>query len=179
MKRFVLYCLLLLLYSYGFAQYNRPGSTSAQFLKIGVSPRAAGMSDAFISVVDGAEATYYNAAALAWIKTTDIVFNHNKWFTGINHEFVAIARNFDMVGTFGLSLTSLYTDEMKVRTPLQPDGTGETFYAHSYRLGISYARIMTNRVTLGGTLNYINISLFSGFPADAISIDIAALYITD
>lgn len=160
------------------AQYERPGSTDAQFLKIGVSARAAAMGDAYIAVVEGAEATYYNAAALARIEGTALTFNHTNWFAGINHDFVALARTFGRHGTFGLSFTALYTDEMKVRTPLQPDGTGETFYASNYRFGISYARYLTDRVTFGGSLNYINMSLFSGFTADAVSVDIAVLYVT-
>ena len=53
-----------------YGQYNRPGSTDAQFLKIGVSPRATALGDAYIAVVNGAEGTYYNAAALPWVKGT-------------------------------------------------------------------------------------------------------------
>jgi len=45
--------LLLLIPALVCAQYDRPGSTDAQFLKIGVSPRAAAMSDAYIAVVTG------------------------------------------------------------------------------------------------------------------------------
>ena len=51
-----------------YGQYNRPGSTDAQFLKIGVSARGTGMADAYIAVVNGADATYYNCAALPWIQ---------------------------------------------------------------------------------------------------------------
>ena len=101
-----------------FAQYERPGSTDAQFLKIGVSARSAGMGDAYIAVVEGAEATHYNPAALAWVKGNDVAFNHNNWFAGINHDFIAVAHTFGRRGTFGISLTALYTDEMKVCTPL-------------------------------------------------------------
>ncbi|MFA3783302.1 PorV/PorQ family protein [Melioribacteraceae bacterium 4301-Me] len=162
-----------------YAQYQRPGSTDAQFLKIGVSPRGTAMGDAYISVVEGAEATYYNAAELPWIKGTDIVFNHNFWFAGINHDFVAATHSFEELGTFGLSVTALYTDEMKVRTPLQPDGTGETFYAGNYRFGLSYARFFTDRVTIGATISYINLSLYKDFKADAVSVDIATMYTSD
>ena len=170
--------VLLLFPSLLFAQYQRPGSTDAQFLKIGVSARAEAMSGAYIAVVTGAEATYYNPAALARIDGSDVVFNHTKWFAGINHDFVAAAHTFEHYGTFGISMTALYTDAMKVRTPLQPDGTGETFYANNYRVGISYSRYLTDRVTFGGTLNYINMSLYSGFSANAYSVDIAILYTT-
>lgn len=162
-----------------FSQYNRPGSTDAQFLKIGVSPRGTAMSDAYIAAVDGAEATYYNSAALPLIKGTDVVFNHTMWFAGINHEFFAVAHNFGDLGAVGVSLTGLYTDEMKVRTPLQPEGTGETFYAGNYRVGLSYSRYLTDRVTFGATVSYISMSLYSGFSANAFSIDIATLYVSD
>lgn len=137
------------------------------------------MGDAYISVVQGAEATYYNAAALPWIKGTDVVFNHNFWFAGINHDFVAAAHNFGDIGTFGVSATALYTDAMKVRTPLQPDGTGETFYAGNYRFGLSYARHFTDHVTIGATVSYINLALYKNFTADAVSVDIATMYTAD
>lgn len=160
-------------------QYNRPGSTDAQFLKIGVSPRGAAMSDAYIAGVNGAEATYYNSAALPWMQGTDVVFNHTMWFAGINHEFFAVAHNFGDLGSVGVSFTGLYTDEMTVRTPLQPEGTGETFYAGNYRFGLSYGRNLTDRVTFGATISYISMSLYSGFTANAFSLDIATLYVSN
>jgi len=170
--------LLLVIPGSLLAQYQRPGSTDAQFLKIGVSPRAAGMGDALIAVVEGAEATYYNAAALARIEGSDFALNHTRWFAGINHDFVAAAHTLGRLGTLAISMTALYTDEMKVRTPLQPDGTGETFYSSNLRVGFSYARYLTDRVTIGGTLNYIRLSLYSDFTAHAVSADIAVLYST-
>ena len=161
------------------AQYERPGSTDAQFLKIGVSARAAGLGNAYIAVVDGADAAYYNPAALARIPGTALIFNHTNWFAGISHDFIAAAHTFGRLGTFAVSLTALYTDEIKVRTPLQPDGTGETFYATNLRAGLSYSRHLTDRVTFGGSINYIDMSLYSNFKATAISVDIAILYVTN
>lgn len=174
----MLFCLALALPPVAWAQYERPGSTDAQFLKIGVSARGAGMGDAFIAVVDGAEAAFYNPAALAWISSNAVAFTHTMWFAGINHDFVAAAHTFGRSGTLALSATALYTDEMMVRTPLQPDGTGETFYAGNYRLGLSYARYLTDRVTFGGTLSYIRMSLYSDFVGEAVAADIGVLYVT-
>ncbi len=162
-----------------YGQYERPGSTSAQFLKIDVSPRAASMGHAYISVSEGAEGTVYNPAALAWIRGTDVVFTHTEWFAGINHEFAALAHNMPAIGCFGVSVTALYTDEMDVTTPLQPDGTGETFYASNYRFGLSYARFLTDRVSIGVTANYIHLALYSDFKESAVSMDIATYYVTD
>lgn len=173
-----IFAILLIIPAILLAQYERPGSTDAQFLKIGVSARGVGMGGAYIAVTDGAESAHYNAAALARIEGTAMTFTHTNWFADINHDFIAVARTFGRVGTFGISATALYTDEMKVRTPLQPDGTGETFYSNNYRVGLSYARYLTDRVTLGGTINYINLSLYSDFVAEAVSVDVGVLYVT-
>jgi len=159
------------------AQYNRPGSTSADFLQIGVSARAAGMGDAYISAVNGADATYYNPAALPLIKSnTDIYFNHTEWFAGINHEFMSVTQDIGRFSTVGASLTALYSDPIKVTTPSEPDGTGETFYVSDFRGGISYARKLTNWVSFGATASLINEKLFQGYVQNAFSVDIAALY---
>jgi hypothetical protein len=160
------------------AQYDRPGSTDAQFLKIGVSPRGTALSDAYIAVVGGAEATYYNSSALPWMKGTDVVLNHNSWFAGISHDFFAVAHNFGDLGAVGVSVTSLRTDLMEVRTPLQPEGTGETFYAANYKFALSYAHFLTDQVTLGASVGFIRMSLFHDFAANAFSVDIATTYVS-
>lgn len=161
------------------AQYERPGSSGGQFLGIGVSPRALGMGSAFISVAEGAEATYYNPAATIKVQKMDFAVTHTKWFANINHAFAAGVYNLGRMGAVGVLMTGLLTDEMEVRTPLQPDGTGETFYSGNYRFGVTYAYAMTDHVSFGGSLNYIYSSLYDNFTAHAVSTDIAVLFTTN
>ena len=172
-----IYKILLVLLTVVYGQYERPGSTSAQFLKIDISPAAAAMGGSYYSVASGATALYYNPAAIASMdKKFDVVFNKTSWFADIDHDYSAVAYNHGRYGSFGLLLTRLITDEMKVRTPMQPDGTGETFFAGSYRLGFGYAKKMTDRVNFGGTINYIFISLFRDFKQEAATIELSADY---
>ena len=172
-----IYKILLVLTTVAYGQYERPGSTSAQFLKIDISPAAAAMGGSYYSVASGATALYYNPAAIASMdKKFDVVFNKTSWFADIDHDYSAVAYNYGRYGSFGLLLTRLITDEMKVRTPMQPDGTGETFFAGSYRLGFGYAKKMTDRVNFGGTINYIFISLFRDFKQEAATIELSADY---
>jgi hypothetical protein len=179
LKKGFMFSWLLLGFCTAVAQYERPGSTDAQFLKIDTSPRAAAMGGAYISVAEGAEATHYNPAALSWIERGDLAFSHTEWFADIRHDYVAAAYTVnDIVGTFAAGITALYTDEMLVRTPLRPDGTGETFYAGNYRMTMAYSRFLTDKVTIGGSVNYIYMSLYSDFNADAVTADIAVLYRT-
>lgn len=180
-RRYTLYIALvaaLLTVGPARAQYERPGSTAGQFLKIGVSARAAGLAEAYIAAADGAEAAHYNAANLGYLRGTDVFFNHTRWFAGINHEFIAAAHHLGGLGTVALSVTSLRTGTMDVRTPLQPDGTGETFYASNLRAGLSYARMLTDRVSFGLTFNYLDFSLYSDYSQSAVAVDIATSYVS-
>lgn len=157
---------------------DRPGSTAADFLKLGVSARAAGMGNAFIAAVNGGASTYYNPAAMAWMdNSTDIFLNHTEWFAGINHEFLSVT-NKNKFGTFGGSIIALYTDEMKVRTPQQPEGTGATFYSADVRGALSYSRQLTDFVSFGATASFMNLRLHQDFQTQAVGFDIATEYRT-
>ncbi len=172
----VIFCLLPALLV---GQYERPGSAAAPFLKIGVSPRAVGMGDAYIAVARGAEAAYYNPSALALMERGGISASHNDWFAGIDHDFLAAAYNFGRYGAFGFSMTSFRTEPMRVRTPLEPQGTGETFFVNNYRMGLSYARKLTDHVSFGGNLHFINMTLSQQFTERAYAADISTLYVTN
>jgi hypothetical protein len=173
-KTFIM--LIMLWPGITFSQYERPGSSAAQFLNIGVNARAESMAGSYISQTQGAEATYYNPAALAALKELDASFNYTSWFAGIKHGFMAIAYPLGSMGVLAFSATALTTDEMEVRTPLQPDGTGETFYSGDYRVGLSYAVSMTDRVRIGITGNYIKLYLYRDFIEGAFAGDVGVLY---
>jgi len=176
-KSILIICLCLFpLTLYG--QYERPGSASGKFLNIGVSPRAEAMGGAYIAIVNNAEAAYYNPAILANYDKLSVVFNHNNWFAGINHDYFAISYKLTRLDGFAFSATTLTTDEMKVRTPLQPNGTGETFRVNNYRFGLSYGRMLTNTVSMGLSANYINLAYYQGFESDIFSADVSVIYLT-
>ena len=59
-----IYKILLVLLTVLYGQYERPGSTSAQFLKIDISPVAAAMGGSYFSVASGATALYYNLSLI-------------------------------------------------------------------------------------------------------------------
>lgn len=174
-KKFVLLIIMIPFLAHA---YERPGSSTGQFLNISVSPRAVAMGDAFVSETEGAEAVYYNVAAMARIEGTAFTANHTDWFAGMNLDFLAFAQQVTRNDFIGILATSFYTDQMKVRTPLQPDGTGETFSVSHMRFGISYARLLTNHVSFGATVSFLHLKLFTDMEDDAFTADIAALYDT-
>ncbi|KKL20717.1 hypothetical protein LCGC14_2452660 [marine sediment metagenome] len=69
---------------------NGPGTTGANFLKIGVGARAAAMGDAFTVIVDDSTSLYWNPAGLAKIEKRQLSATYNMWFAGINQGYLGM-----------------------------------------------------------------------------------------
>ena len=138
---------------------QRAGISTAQFLKIGVGGRATAMGDAFVAIANDVSALYWNPAGLAQFSENQVMFSHNQWVVDINHDFVGAVYHLDDENTFGVALTSLSMDEMKVTTEYAPFGTGEYFGFSDLAIAISYSKKMTDQFSFGGTVRYIEETL--------------------
>ena len=156
---------------------QRAGISTAQFLKIGVGGRATAMGDAFVAISNDVSALYWNPAGLTQFSENQIMFAHNQWVVDINHDFVGAVYHLDDENTFGVSLTSLSMDEMKVTTEYAPFGTGEYFGFSDLAIAISYSKKMTDQFSFGGTVRYIEESL-DKLKMRGIMIDIGTYYWT-
>ena len=138
---------------------QRAGISTAQFLKIGVGGRATAMGDAFVAIANDVTALYWNPAGLTQFTENQIIFSHNKWVVDINHDFIGAVYHLDDANTFGVSLTSLSMEDMKVTTEYAPFGTGEYFGFSDIGIAVSYSRKMTDQFSFGGTIRYMEESL--------------------
>src|SRR5260370_42349095 len=105
MKRLVL--LTCLGVGWGSAQAADPGTTSANFLKLGIGPRASAMGEAQVGLADDVYATYWNPAGLAQLQTREAGFVHAQYYQDIQSEYAAYAHPTPKLGTFAGSLTYL------------------------------------------------------------------------
>ena len=156
---------------------QRAGISTAQFLKIGVGSRATAMGDAFVAVANDVSALYWNPAGLTQFAENQIMFSHNQWVVDINHDFIGAVYHLDETNTFGVSLTSLSMDEMKVTTEYAPFGTGEYFGFSDLGISVSYSRKMTEQFSFGGTIRYVEESL-DKLKMRGIMIDLGTYYWT-
>ncbi|GAB4363070.1 MAG: type IX secretion system outer membrane channel protein PorV [Calditrichia bacterium] len=158
---------------------TKSGTTAAQFLKIQVGARAIGMGSAYVAAARDMSAIYWNPAGLSFVGPNGGVnFVHTEWLADMQFDFAAVAIRAGEIGTFGLSFTSLSMPDMKVRTEFEPEGTGELFSAMDMALGLSYARRLTDRFSMGLTGKYVRQQIWH-MTAAAVAFDIGILFRTD
>jgi len=160
-----------------YAGDERRGTAGALFLRIAPDARFVGMGNAAVALSNNAHALYWNPAGVTSITRTDVAFTHLNYVLDINYNFVGIARPVSDYSVVGLSIGVLSIGDIPVTTVDAPDGTGATFNPYDIVIGLSYARRMTDRISLGITGKYIreNIDQLS---ASGIAGDIGFQYVT-
>jgi hypothetical protein len=154
---------------------TKVASSTAQFLKIGVGARAAGMAESFAAVANDITAIYWNPAGLARIPHNQLFFSHINWLAGISYDFFAVAVPLGARGTVGMFASSVQVPEDEVRTVLQPEGTGEFFEAGDLAIGVSYSRAITDRFSVGLVGKLVQETIWS-MSARSVALDIGTLY---
>lgn len=151
---------IILLFAGDIFSQSKTGTTIAQFLKIEPSSRVVGLGNAGVSLSGEISNIFYNPASLGRLQGTDIQFTFNKWLADITYNYMAAGINIEGLGTFALVGTLLNSGEMDVRTVENPLGTGERFTVNNLALGLGYGLMLTDRVSVGLQLNYINESIW-------------------
>ncbi len=140
---------------------SRSGASGAQFMKIGVGSRYQGLGEASVAVVNDVYSMYWNPAGLCEVENTAVSFTSVDWLLDINLNHAAIAQNFEGVGVFGVSATILSMGDQEITTFENQDGTGETYGASSYSIGLSFARQLTDRFAFGVTTKYLGEKIYN------------------
>jgi hypothetical protein len=138
---------------------QRVGTSSLQFLKIGNGARGTGMGETFVAVSDDISALFWNPAGLVLFKENGVMFSQTMWFVDTQLQFFGGVYHFGGSNAVGLSVVSLRTDDMKVTTEVQPNGTGEFFRFSDIAIGLSFARQMTDQFSFGATIKYVEETL--------------------
>jgi opacity protein-like surface antigen len=157
---------------------SKVGTTAAPFLGISVGPKALGMGSAFVASADDATALYWNPSGIARAMKSQFIASHTTWLVGTNLNWVGLSINLDNTNSIGVSFTQLDYGEDIVTTVLLPEGTGERWDAQDVAVGLSYARNLTDRFSIGGTVKYISQQIYNE-SASAVAVDIGLLYITE
>jgi hypothetical protein len=178
-KTFFLVLLFFLLNLNIFSQnVSKTGTTAASFLEIGVGGAANGMGGAFVGLANDASALYWNVGGIANLTQYEIILVHTDWIADTKYDYAGLVIPLGDFGNLGFSFTSLSMDDMKVRTVEQPEGTGENFSAGDIAVGLSYARHLTDRFSVGITAKYIKQTIWH-MNSSAFAIDAGTVFKTD
>ncbi len=132
------------------------GTAVAQFLEIGVGGRGTAMGEAYTALTNDAGSAFWNPAGLVGKYRRNLYTAYTVWPADISIGSVAFAMDFDNIGTFAISSTYLMTGDMEVTTVFQPEGTGENFSINNFSIGLSYARLLTDRLSVGVTTKLVH-----------------------
>jgi len=172
-------CLILaagsgIAYGQGFAPV---GTAAAQFLEVGIGARPTAMGSAFTAIDNDASAVFWNPAGLSEVQKGDFFSSYCKWPAEITLVGVSYAYNLKGVGVLALSGVYLMTGDMEVTTILQPQGTGEMFGIDNYSFGLSYARSLTDRFSIGLTGKLVHEKYWT-YGYNAWAVDLGTMYRT-
>lgn len=157
---------------------TKVGTTSAQFLKNEAGARAVAMGGAFVAVNNDATALYWNPSGISMLPRTEVVLIHTKWLADMSYNFVGIILPIGSFGTLGASITALSMDEKEVRTVAHPDGTGEKYDAGDIAAGLSYAKNLTDKFSIGFSLKYIQQNIWH-MSSSSVAMDIGTMFTTN
>ena len=176
MKNQILVVAIILTAAQAFSQ-NKVGTTAAPFLGIGAGPRALSMGGAFTAVANDPTALYWNPAGISRTGRTEALLEHTNYLLGTSYNFFGAVVALDEDNAIGVSVTNLAYGSSEVTTVNQPDGTGETWNANDWAIGLSYSRNLTDRFSIAGTAKMIMQQIWRE-SATGYALDAGLLYIT-
>jgi len=156
---------------YGAFTEDDAGTVTADFLKLDIGGRAAGLGNSYAGLSDDSTAIYWNPAGLNQLSLKKLDLMHAIWFEDIFYDWVSYSMPFKYgnigIGFQYLSYGKIYkTDE----TGLE-DGS---FTPYEYCIITSYAKKMFN-IPMGINLKYIS-SNIEDETAYSFATDIGGMY---
>jgi hypothetical protein len=157
---------------------QRAGLSTLGFLKNDMNPRSVAMGGASVANSGDLFSTYTNPASVSEIE--DLSFSASNYFigAGANQGMIAAIIPAGSQSAFGITLNTLNSGAMEVRTEFQPMGTGQKTYANNISTGLTYSRLLSDQFSFGVSLKYIYEQL-AEYQNHTAAVDIGFKYNTD
>jgi hypothetical protein len=147
-----------------YSQVNKIAQSGLQFLKIETGARAAAMGGAMTLAGYDAFAVFYNPSGLARMDNDiSLMAGLTQWIADISYNSFSATYKYGEVGTFALHGT--FADYGDIEGA-QLDATSTTGYRKTgnidvgaYAFGVSYARNLSEKFSVGGTVKYVGQNL--------------------
>ncbi|MFO7526224.1 MAG: PorV/PorQ family protein [Ignavibacteriaceae bacterium] len=176
MKKILLVVLILFLAVSSYAgDDSRKGTTGAEQLLIPIGARGIATGGAFIASITGLESIYYNPAGLDITQRTEAMFSYMNYIADINVSFIAVGTSLGDFGSIGLSFKTFDFGDIPVTTNEFPDGTGKNYSPTFLTAGLTYSKVLTDRIAVGTNFKFITETI-ENTSATGMALDIGVQY---
>ena len=163
------YIIFLLFASSLFGQYRdipdvvtKVATSAANWLKIESGARSIGMGGSQVASGIGVSAIPYNPSSISYLRgDQEVYYSKVNYLAGITHNTIAYGRKISYSDYIGIHLFYLDSGPIGVTTLWNPDGTGEDYRVTNYAFRLVYARLMTDRLRIGGSIKYIREEIYT------------------
>jgi opacity protein-like surface antigen len=154
---------------------SRKGSTGADQLLVPVGARGIATGGAFHSSLYGLESIYYNPAGLDMEQGTEAMFSYMSYLADINLSYFAVSSVLGDLGSFALSFKTFDFGDIPVTTSDFPDGTGKTYSPSFLTIGLTYSKVITDRISVGTNFKLVSETI-ENTSASGVAIDVGVQY---
>ncbi len=171
------------------ASSQKVAKYGAEFLAGGVGGRALGMGGVHVGIVNDVSAVYWNPAGLSGMEYPEISYMHSERFAGaVSFDYAGGAIPISKTSTVGITVIRSGVDDIPVTLNAwdiernQPKPNPENFIerisAADYAFMLSYARSLSDGLTIGLTGKVIRRTIGDFADAWGYSFDVGAQWVT-
>lgn len=138
------------------ANQSRIGTAGAQELLIPVGARGVAIGGSSMIFATGVDAIYWNPAGLGRMSNSvEGMVSTMSYIADINIVYGAVGVQAGDFGNLGFTVKSINFGNIPVTTTNFPDGTGEQYSPTYITMGATYAKGITDRISVGVTANLV------------------------
>jgi hypothetical protein len=167
----------------------RPITTAVPFLGITPDARAAALGDAGVASSPDVNSAYWNSAKLVFIeKDGGISASYTPWLGKIiNDMYIFYLTGYyklDRRQAFAFSMKYFDLGEIQFTNGPNPADYQGRYNPREYAFDVTYSRLLTEHVSIGGALRYIHSNLtgylttnnFDASPGNSVAVDLGFYY---
>ncbi len=167
-------------------EIERVGLSGWQFLKINADARYSALGGSFTALSHGdASSVYGNPSSLVDVDNMGVSLGRINWFADISYQTFSLAKSLGDKGVVAVSIASLDVGDIPETINREVAGvgvtesviTGNTFTGGDLAAGLSYARKVTDRLSLGGNVRWVEETI-AELSMSNISVDFGTTYYT-
>lgn len=142
---------------------SKVATAAANWLKLESGTRAIGMGGAHVAAGNGVSSIPYNPASLGFVQGSQLYYSKSNYVADITHSVLSYGTQLTATDYFAIHIFNVDSGEMEETTTANPYGTDKMFKVKGFAFRLVYAKRLTDRLLVGGSLKYIYESIYNAY----------------